>query len=146
MTLTTVRALSCEESLKPTGVVMMNDSECSIAAIEKSTSSLKPFFHNRVSEILENINMMEKYCPVEDIQHMVGSLNPADLGTRGKAKPSGLGIGSFWQQGPDFLRLRRDLWPISKEFLNRSVPVAKELVPLDEIRARKTVILVCYLA
>ena len=140
LTLSTVRALSCEDSLRPTGVVMMNDSECSIAAIEKSTSSLKPFFHNRVSEILENINMMKKYCPVEDIQHIVGSLNPSDLGTRGRAKPSDLGNDSFWQQGPTFLRLRRDLWPTSRDFLDRAVPVAKDLVPKEEIRNRKTVI------
>ena len=41
-----------------------------ISDVEKTTSTLKPFFHNRVSEFHEIIAMMEKYCPFEDLQHV----------------------------------------------------------------------------
>ena len=53
--LTTSRSLSSESSLKPTVYYPLSDSECSISALEKSTLALKPYFHNRVSEIMENI-------------------------------------------------------------------------------------------
>ena len=138
LAMTTVRALQCEPSMCPTSVVMISDSECSISAIEKSTSSLKPFFHNRVSEILENMSIMRKYCPVEDIQHVAGDMNPADLGTRGTATVRDLGPGSYWQLGPSFLCLRRDLWPVTRLFLNRHDHAVD--VPPEEIRTSRAVI------
>ena len=134
LALTTTKALQCEESMKPTSVIMMSDSRCSISAVEKSTSALKPFFHNRVSEILENMAEMKKYCPVEDIQHVAGDLNPADLATRGVAKAEDLGPGSYWQLGPKFLSLRRELWPVSREFVI-------EQLPPEEIRTRPGIVI-----
>ena len=133
LALTTVKAFQSEEKLRPVGVTMLSDSRCSISAVEKSTSALKPFFHNRVGEILDNIAAMRKYCPVEDIHHVSGDLNPADLATRGLARVGDLGPGSFWQQGPHFLSLRRELWPVSREFVN-------EQLPLEEVRTKKAVI------
>ena len=133
LTLTSVKALQTEPSMKPTGVVMMNDSRCSISSVDKSTTALKPFFLNRVSEILENMSEMRKYCEVEEIQHVGGELNPADLATRGGAKVTDLGPGSFWQQGPFFLSLRRELWPVSRSCV-------KEDLPEEEVRTRKAVV------
>ena len=133
LALTTVKAFQTEEKLRPVGVTMLSDSRCSISAVEKSTSALKPFFHNRVGEILDNIAAMKKYCTVEDIHHVSGDLNPADLATRGLARVDELGPGSFWQQGPHFLSLRRELWPVSREFVN-------EQLPPEEVRTKKAVI------
>ena len=125
--LTTVKALSKEPSMSPKGVVMLSDSMCSIAAVETKSRSLKPFFHNRVAEIINNMEEMKQYCPVEKIFHIPGNLNPADLATRGKAHLSDLGPGSFWQTGPSFFRLRRDKWPVT-----RNVDLLE--VPPDEVR------------
>ena len=133
LTLTTVKALQTDRSMRPTGVVMMNDSRCSISSVDKSSTALKPFFHNRVSEILETMAEMRKYCQVEEIQHVSGDLNPADLATRGLAKAPELGPESFWQQGPLFLSLRRDLWPVTRNF-------TKENLPDEEVRSRKAVV------
>ena len=133
LALTSVRALQSEESMRPVGVSMLSDSRCSISAVDKSTSALKPFFHNRVSEILDNMTAMRKYCPVDEIHHVSGDLNPADLATRGLAKADELGPGSFWQQGPSFLSLRRELWPVSREFIS-------DQLPQEEIRTRKAAI------
>ena len=103
MALTTVKALQTEDRLKPSGVVMLADSECSISALETSTRALKPFFHNRVAEIIENMVKMEKYCSVEKVHHVAGDLNAADIVTRGNAKLADIGPDSIWQKGPDFL-------------------------------------------
>ena len=133
LALTSVKALQTDAKLKPVGVTMLSDSRCSISAVEKSTSALKPFFHNRVGEILDNIAAMRKYCLVEDIHHVSGDLNPADLATRGLARAAELGPGSFWQLGPSFLSLRRELWPVSREFV-------LEQLPPEEVRTKKAVI------
>ena len=102
MALTTVKALQTESSMQPKGVVILSDSECSISALETTSRALKPFFHNRVAEVLENMSDMKKYCPVEEVYHVPGHLNPADVATRGLAKVADIGPGSFWQKGPAF--------------------------------------------
>ena len=76
---------------------------------------------------------MRKYCLVEDIHHVSGDMNPADLATRGLARAAELGPGSFWQLGPSFLSLRRELWPVSREFV-------LEQLPPEEVRTKKAVI------
>ena len=127
MCLRTVRALDREASMKPGGVIMLSDSKCTISAVDTTSRALKPFFHNRVAEIIDNMKEMKQFCPVEDIFYISGELNPADLATRDKAVLSDLGPGSFWQKGPNFLCSRRDTWPVSREF-------AKSAVPDDEVR------------
>ena len=122
MTKTTVKALQSEDYMKPKGVIMLSDSECSISALDTTTRALKPFFHNRVSEILEDMNEMRKYCPVEDLHHVSSEDNPADLATRGFAKIGDLGPGSFWQKGPSFLCSRRALWPVTRDFMRKEIP------------------------
>ena len=100
MCLRTVKALDLEPSMKPSSVIMLSDSKCSISAVDTTSRLLKPFFHNRVSEIIENISEMKTYCKVEDIFYVSGELNPANLATRDKAILSDLGPDSFWQKGP----------------------------------------------
>ena len=119
---------------------MATDSECLISDVEKTTSTLKPFFHNRVSEFHEIIAMMEKYCPFEDLQHVSRDLNPKDLDTRGATKAGDIGLNSFCQQGPAFLGLRRELWPVSRTFLDKHSQTG-EVVPADEVRTKKTVVI-----
>ena len=128
--LTVVKALQTEERIKPTVVYMLSDSRCSISAIDKSTTALKPFFHNRVGEILDNLSAMRNYCDAEDFHFVSGDKNPADLATRGTAKAGDLGPESYWQCGPSFLRLGRDLWPVTREF----VP---EQIPVEEVRSKR---------
>ena len=129
LALTTVKALQTEISMKPKGVVMLSDSKCTISAVETSTRALKPFFHNRVSEIIENMTEIKKYCPVEDISFIASEMNPADIGTRGTARVDDLGPDSFWYKGPQFLCSRRDLWPDSRDFIRAEIPD-------DEVRGK----------
>ena len=82
---------------------MFTDSKCTVSVIEKSSSALKPFFHNRVSEFIENVALMKKTCGVDDLHYVASVSNPADLATRGGVKLSDIGPSSFWQLGPTFL-------------------------------------------
>ena len=129
--LTTAKALNADSSMKPACVMMFTDSKCTISVTEKTAAALKPFFHNRVSEYIENVTMMKKICQVDDLFYVATDLNPADLATRGGVKLADIGPDSFWQLGPYFLRCRRDLWPVSRDF----IPVE---VPEDEIRTRRS--------
>ena len=134
LALTAARALKVEKFLCPTDVYMLSDSECSIAALDKTTSNLKPFFHNRVVEIGENVSEMRKICEVEEVYHVPGKLNVADLGTRSGVKVEQLGSDTVWQKGPSFLSLRRELWPVTR-------PTQKYDVPDEEIRGEPQVYL-----
>ena len=88
------------------------DSLCSLGAIHKPSSSLKPFFGNRVLEILrireQLLDLTDELAP---ISHIPGESNPADLGTRGLVSVGDLGPGSYWQSGPSFLEEDYAGWP-----------------------------------
>ena len=88
------------------------DSLCSLGAMSKTSTSLRPYFANRVLEILrirEQIALLT--TNLAPISHIPGDCNPADLGTRGAVKLMDLGPGSEWQVGPKFLREDFELWP-----------------------------------
>ena len=78
-----VKALQCDESMKPRSITPLVDSKCTISVLEKSVGALKPFFHNRVSETLDNIADLKKVCDVEDLHYVGSKDNPADLATQG---------------------------------------------------------------
>ena len=131
LALTSVKALAADDSMKPSRVMMFTDSKCTVSVIEKSSSALKPFFHNRVSEFVENVALMKKTCGVDDLHYVASAGNPADLATRGGVKLGDIGPSSFWQLGPTFLPWWRDLWPASRDFISEDVPE-------EEIRTRKS--------
>ena len=93
---------------KPASVVICGDSQCTIAAMERSGERLAPYFCNCVSEITRNLEDLREHTEVEPIQHVPGPLNPADLPTRETATMSDLQPGSTWMDGPDFLHLERE--------------------------------------
>ena len=121
LVLATVKALSkMKES--PTSAIILLDSECTISSLEVSAKKLKPFFHNRRGEMLENMEMVSNICTMEDVHHVAGSLNPADVATRGNTKIEDIGLDSFWQIGPNFLCSPRDCWPVTREFVRVKIP------------------------
>ena len=118
--LTAVKSLP----FKIEGVVAALDSQYSIAATEKSGGLLGPYFANRVNEYYQIRSEIEELVNViEPLQHVPGNLNgSADICTRGRGKVEDLGPSSTWEQGPSFLRMERDQWPLSREFRNTSLP------------------------
>ena len=96
------RALSVMDD-KPKSAIILLDSECTISTLEAKASQLKPFFHNRRAEFLENMDAVSKFCFMEPVHLVSSTENPADLLTRGTAKLSDIGLESTWQCGPKFL-------------------------------------------
>ena len=100
--LTTVEAL-CKLYEKPSNALILIDSTCTINSLEANAKHLKPFFHNKRAEILENLEEIRHYCPIEERHHVSGSSNPADIATRGDAKLEDMCPLNFCQTGPSFL-------------------------------------------
>ena len=83
-----------------------------------------PYFANRVNEYHQLRSEIEELVPeVEPLQHVPGEKNiSADMCTRGRAAVDDIGPGSTWQEGPGFLKLERDQWPLSRDFENGNLP------------------------
>ena len=131
MVLRVVRALQPMED-KPSSSIILLDSECTISTLEISASQLKPFFHNRRAEVLENMVAVSKYCEMEPVHWVASEENASDLLTRGTAKLEDIALGSVWQTGPTFLSLPRMMWPVNRDCVSRSV------IPEEELRSPKS--------
>ena len=122
--------------VQPVKAIMMLDSKCTISLLEANSKILKPFFQNRRAEILENIDIVKKVCDMEDPHYVASALNVADMCTRGHAKIEDVGPGGLWQSGPQFLELRRDKWPITRDFVRTDLPA-------DEIKTGVKLVVAC---
>ena len=70
------------------------DSMCSIGALSKTSTALKPYFGNRVSEIQHlRSQLAELTDDLAPVHHIPGSINPADVGTRSGVLVEDLGRG-----------------------------------------------------
>ena len=112
----------------PTSAIMLVDSQCSINVVD-SKKQMKPYFQNRVAEIRENMNIIRKYCELEEIQYVESKLNPSDISTRATSKLEDLGPDSFHQCGPTFFSLPRGRWPVTRDFDRKVVPEEEFKVP-----------------
>ena len=107
------------------------DSMCSLGALCRTSTALKPYFGNRVSEIQHlRSQLAELTDDLAPVHHIPGNLNPADIGTRGGVLVSELSEGSTWQCGPPFLRLPYESWPITTDEARY-----KAQVPVEEVRS-----------
>ena len=130
-----VEALS-HLDVQPVSAIYLLDSMCTISLLEASSKILKPFFHNRRAEILENMEAVRKICKMEEPHYVPGTLNTADLCTRGTARVEDVLPGSLWQSGPQFLVLGRDQWPVTRDFVRTDLPA-------DEIKTGGHMIAAC---
>ena len=67
---------------------------------------------------------IEKICCVGqngEWWHTASSNNAADLATRAESLPSDISEGSSWQQGPEYLELKEDDWPINRDVVRKIV-------------------------
>ena len=75
-----------------------------VSILDCENKVLSPYFDSRVGEIKEHRNEWRKYSKVNTVQHTPGSLNPADICTKGKAKADDIMFGLDWQLGPEYLQ------------------------------------------
>ena len=117
---------------------------CSIGALAKVSTALKPYFGNRVSEILHlRAKLKDLTCDLAPVHHIPGQGNPADVGTRSGVQPGDLGQGSLWQRGPPFLLLPYDQWPTTTEEVRSTARVPGAEVrkgQLESERSKSTVL------
>ena len=122
--------------VQPVLAIMMLDSKCTISLLDANSKILKPFFQNRRAEILENIEIVRKVCVMEEPHYVASALNVSDLVTRGHARLEDVGPGGLWQSGPQFLVLRRDQWPITRDFVRTDLPA-------DEVKTGDKLVTAC---
>ena len=92
------------------------DSEIAKAMISKDSYGFSTFAANRIGEIHEKTEKENWYW-------IEGSLNIADLTTRTlDIGVTNLGMKSDWQNGPSFLALPEDQWPVRSETNVQKLP------------------------
>ena len=85
----------------PTEIMLIGDSQCTIACMEADDRILDIWFANRVAEVQDRMESWKrKGIKVNDLYHWPGVTNVADLATKGRAKNLDVAEGSVWQDGP----------------------------------------------
>ena len=93
--------------------------------INKESYGFKTFAANRIGEIQQSTN-------INEWARINGKQNVADVITRGLL-PSQLNEHSIWQNGPDFLYMHENEWPISKDCKINEIPEVKVNVLQDTV-------------
>ena len=106
----------------PAEVMLIGDSQCTIACVEADNRVLDVWFSNRVAEVQDRMeSWRRKDMKVNDLYHWPGVSNVADLATKGRAVYCDVKEGSVWQQGPRETQYPVEEWPISRDFV-RAIP------------------------
>ena len=105
--------------LKVGKVIHMVDSSIVLGMIKNVSLKFDTFTAPRVAEIQANMGDTSWYWV--DTQN-----NPSDLGTRGNVSPKDLDKGSMWQNGPDWLTMKFEQWPIREDFRKHDIPGMKK--------------------
>ena len=113
-------------------VIHVVDSEIVRAMIQRESYGFNTFTSTRIGEIQEGSNPNEWYW-------VSGSNNVADLITRGET-PSNLNLNSKWQNGPEFLDLPIEQWPIRQDCTTDILPEQVEMIMKTEIKSKNDII------
>ena len=108
-TIQTYSGLDFEET------VQVVDSMCTLAVLQNETAPLHKWMANRSNEILSVVD-------VKNIYHVRSKLNISDLATRTNATVEDISTGSAWQDGPAWMKLPRDEWPLTQDTGGTPVP------------------------
>ena len=101
---------------------------CLDSAVDSENGLLKSYLTNRRAVVKGKLQEWQQKYPeidFEPLQHIAGNLNPADLPTRTNCNAKDVEKDTPWQNGPSFLKLPRDQWPVSRDF--------KMKIPEDKI-------------
>ncbi|GFY57396.1 uncharacterized protein TNIN_158811 [Trichonephila inaurata madagascariensis] len=103
------------------------DSKITYFWVRGQPERFKPFIKNRIQEI-------KKLTSPSNWHHCPGIQNPDDIVPRG-VKISRLLNDTSWLQGPEWLRLPPEFWPVSK---NKAKPIDQLTSPLPSDRINQT--------
>ena len=117
----------------PAKVYCLGDSECILSSREKYGGFFGEFFGNRLGEQHDNQEKVEKVVQVGDHGEwyfVPGTQNAADRPTRLDTVPADLSMDSAWMNGPPYLKLPVEEWPMNRDFASRR---GKLRVPVEEV-------------
>merc|ERR1712219_59464 len=116
MLLRLIDALLPGVQVSPTEVMLIGDSQCTIACVEADNRVLDVWFSNRVAEVQDRMESWKrKDIKVHDLYHWPGVSNVADLATKGRVVYSDIKEGSVWQPGPQETHYPVEEWPIRRD-------------------------------
>jgi hypothetical protein len=98
----------------------------------KDEQCIGRIFRNRIGEIHYNQSFIEQYCQVGnegEWWHVESKFNGADRPTRLDSTIDDISPGSEWQNGPSYLYLPREEWPLERDFVTRKT----DCIPSNEI-------------
>ena len=125
---------------KPTSLLVILDSRCTIQSVEAEAKTLKDFFNNRCEEWGEHRRQWESLgLEVEPLQHTASADNIGDIATKGKVSKEHVDEKSVWQNGPSYLQYERDdSWPINRDMLTGqdAIPDDEKLVRVFSVQAK----------
>ena len=106
-------------------VYMLGDSRTILQALKSEATPFSEFFANRIGEIYDCIRDIP-----EDIEVIWGwvksSDNAADIASRVTANPEDLVEDTVWQNGPDYLKLPEEEWPIRTDVMSGPLELPPE--------------------
>ena len=108
-TIQTYSGLDFQESIQ------VVDSMCTLAVLQNETTPLREWMANRSGEVLSVVD-------VKNIYHVRSKLNISDLATRTDATIKDISPGSDWQDGPAWMKLPRDEWPLTQDTKGTAIP------------------------
>ena len=108
-TIQTYSGLDFQESIQ------VVDSMCTLAVLQNETTPLREWMANRSGEVLSVVD-------AKNIYHVRSKLNISDLATRTDATIEDISPGSDWQDGPAWMKLPRDEWPLTQDTKGTAIP------------------------
>ena len=144
---------------KPARLSLMGDSTCTIASLQMNVTGMKPFFANRVLEVITHLRHMGKEADrditeeltleerndnkadlmVDLVHHIAGVDNPADTPSRGNIAWADMDRGSSYQSGPEFISKPRPTWAdwLTRDFV-KSLPPEETKKQFHNVMMLKT--------
>ena len=108
-----------------TKIYMLGDSRTVLQALKAGAAPFSEWMANRISEVYdcfrdipENVEVIWAWVASKD--------NTADIASRTDAVPMDLIEGSVWQDGPAYLKLPEEMWPINTKIMEETRDLPKE--------------------
>lgn len=106
-------------------IVAWTDSTVVLHWLNSTPNRWKCFVANRISTI-------QRELPQADWRHVPSSQNPADCASRG-VQPLDILNHSLWWNGPSWIALPEDAWPVAPEFNRQGILDVESKAPLTAV-------------
>jgi hypothetical protein len=114
-----------EVTPKVTKVYMLGDSTTVLQALKAGAAPFSEWMANRIGEIYDCLRDLP--VGIEVIWGWVESRNnAADIASRTDALPEDLMEGTCWQDGPNYLKLPEEEWPINQGIMEETRDLPRE--------------------